>query len=175
MQKLARFGIAAPRGEPRPGLGDSRSGQGCRGEGAVRVVRRADRLHLGDQGSDARLGKILEGRGHQDGAFHRQGQHRFPLHRVPVDAARARRLYLAGERAGQRVPESGGRKDLDVAELGGVAARIPRRVSGQGRRAALRVVRQCAGNQGQRFHVEGFPDAQQQRPCSATSSTARWC
>ena len=64
-------------------------------QGALRLVRRADRLHLGDQGPDARLGEILEGRRDQNGALHRQGQHRLPLHRLPGHAQGARRLHPA--------------------------------------------------------------------------------
>ena len=72
-----------------------------RGQGALRVVRRADRLYLRYEGPYARLGEVLEVRRHQDGPLHRQGQHRLPLHRLPLDAEGPRRLHPARERACQ--------------------------------------------------------------------------
>ena len=163
VQELAGRRPAAPCREPRPGLGHSRSGRGCRGQGALRLVRRTDRLHLRDEGPHTRLGKVLEERGYEDGALYRQGQHRLPLHCFPLDAQGPRRLHPSGERARERVPEPRGREDLHVAQLGRLAARIPRGVPRQGGRAALRALRQCPRDQGQRLYVEGLPGPQQQR------------
>ena len=50
-----------------------------------------------------------------------------------------------------------GEKDLDLAQLGRLAARIPGRLPRQGGRAALRALRERPRNQGQRLHLEGLP------------------
>ena len=149
--------------EPRSGLGHSCSGRGGRGQGALRVVRRPDRLHLRHEGSHARLGEVLEVGGYEDGALHRQGQHRLPLHRLPLDAQGPRRVHPARECSGQRVPEPRRGQDLHLAQLGRVAPRIPRGVPRQGGRASLRALRQCPRDEGQRLYLEGLPGPQQQR------------
>ena len=69
----------------------------------------------------------------------------------------------ARKRAGQRVPEPRRRQDFDLAQLGRMAARVPRGVPRQGGCPALCALRQCSGDKGQRLHVEGFPGPQQQR------------
>ena len=51
----------------------------------------------------------------------------------------------------------------DLAQLGRMAARVPRGVPRQGGCPALCALRQCSGDKGQRLHVEGFPGPQQQR------------
>ena len=63
-------------------------------EGAegIRLVRRSDRLYLQHhRGSSRQLGTVLEESGHQDGTLYRQGQHRFPLYRLPLYAESLRR------------------------------------------------------------------------------------
>ena len=184
VQELARRRPATACREPRPGLGYSRARGGSRRKGALRLVRRPDRLYLRHEGPHARLGEVLEVGGYEDGALHRQGQHRVPLHRLSLDAQGARRLYPARKRSGERVPEPRRRQDLDLAQLGRLAARVPRGVPREGGRAALRAVRQCSRDEGQRLHVEGFPGPQQQRagrragqfrePC-AGADTRKYC
>ena len=63
---------------------------------------------------------------------------------------------LPEKRPCQRISEPRGRKDLDLAQLGRLAARIPGRLPRQGGRAALRALRERPRNQGQRLHLEGL-------------------
>ncbi len=148
VQELDRHGFAAACREPRPRLGHTRARGGSRGQGALRVVRCPDRIYIGHEGPYARLAEVLVLGRHEDGALHRQGQYCLPLHSIPVDVEGARRLRAARQRSGKRVSQPRRRQDLDVAQLGRMAARVSRRLPGQGGCAALRIVRQRPRNQG---------------------------
>ena len=89
--------------------------------------------------------------------LHRQGQHRLPLHRLPRHAEGRGQLHPAGQCTRQRVPQPGGRQDIDFAQLGRLAARISSGFPRQAGRLALRADGQCPGDEGQRLHVEGLP------------------
>ena len=73
VQELARRRSSAACREPRPRLGHPGSRRGGRGQGALCVVRRSDRLYICYKGHYTRLGTLLEVGGHQDGPLYRQG------------------------------------------------------------------------------------------------------
>ena len=106
---------------------------------------------------------MVEGPRDTPDSLHRQGQHRVPLHRLPRHAEGGRKLHPARQRACQRVPQPRRRQDFDLAQLGGLAPRVPGGLPRQAGRAALRAHRQCSRDQGQRLHLEGLPGTQQQR------------
>ena len=164
-QELAGRRPAAARRHARPRLGRARARGGRRGQGPLCLVRRADRLHLQHEGAPARqLGEVVEVARHPAHPLHRQGQHRLPLHRLPLDAeGLRRRLHPAGQRPRQRVPQPRGRQDLDLARLGRLGPRIPAGFPRQAGRPPLRAYRQRPRDQGQRLQLEGLPAAQQQR------------
>ena len=118
---------------------------------------------IGYQGIASRqLGDMVERPRNTPAPLHRKGQYRIPLHRIPRHAESGRKLYPAGQRAEQRIPESGRRQDFDFPQLGGMAARISGRLPRQAGRTPLRTDRQCSGNEGQRLHMERLPGTQQQ-------------
>ncbi len=166
---------ARPRlGRPRPARGRRRH----RRQGALRLVRRAHRLPLGDQGVGRAAGRrrplapLLAGPPRRDraraGPLYRQGQHRLPLPDVPGHPddgergpTRPAAVRAADPGAGQRVPEPGGAQALHqprVGRLGGRGARRLRR-----RPVALRAGRGPARDQGRRLHVVGLPEPRQRR------------
>ena len=163
MQKLARFGIAAPRGEPRPGLGDSVPVKGA--EGKVLYVWFDAPIGYISATKDLTPDWEKYWKDEDTKMVHFIGKDNIVFHCIVFPSMlRAHGGYILPE----NVPAN------EFLNLEGEKISTSRNWAvwlheyleefpGKGRRAALRVVRQCAGNQGQRFHVEGFPDAQQQR------------
>jgi len=171
-------GIAAACREPRSGLGHPRSGRGGRGQGALRVVRRADRLYIRHEGADARLGALLEGLRNQDGALHRQGQHRLPLHRLPGRCSK-RMASTSCPRTCRPTSSSISKATRSPRRATGLSGCTNTSTSSRERRtccatccAPMRPNRRTTTSRGR---ISRRATTMNWWPCWATSSTARWC
>ncbi len=173
-QQLVDGRTARPRHHARHPVGHSGPGRRgprsrCRRErqGAVRLVRRAHRLCIGDarvgraKGRAGRVGAVLERRVDQARPLHRQGQHRLSLPDLPRHAAAARRVEDAGSGARQRVSQPRRPQVLDEPRLGAVA---PRRARTHRRRpTALRPGHDAPRNQRRRLQPRRLPSPRQRR------------
>ncbi len=105
---------------PRPQVGHPRAQGRLRGQGLLRLVRRADRLYLHDRLRRRRAGLrlevlVAEPRRSRALPVHRQGQHPLPYRHLPLEPPRlGQALDHAPPHVEHRVPQLRGRQILQV-------------------------------------------------------------
>ncbi len=100
---------------PRLEVGHPRAARRLPGQGVLRLVRRADRLHLHHRRAHPGVEELVDGaEGREAVPVRRQGQHPLPHRHLPLEPARHRRgLDHALPHVLDRVPELRGREVLE--------------------------------------------------------------
>ena len=116
-------GVEGQANHPRYRVGGADPAARVRAQADIRLVRRGDRLPVGQHRvgqADRRAGEVagVVAAALQVLLLHRQGQYPFPRRHLAGDADGPRRSEPALRRAGQRVPQPGGRRSSPPAATG---------------------------------------------------------